>query len=195
MNDQRVARLKVVSHEVGICVGCDLSESRSRTVFSRGNPFAEIMFVGPSPGAEEEAEGESGLGPNGKVLDKLITAMGLIDGDYYITDAVKCRVLGKGLEDLGKSAEACKIFLLTQINLIRPRVIVTLGTAAADTLFGRTTELNEWNETVVRGELYPVMPTHLPAEIVGDPEKKKAVGQALLQVLGLLGKKPPQRGS
>lgn len=193
MIDDRVARLKVAAMEAADCTKCPLHAGRKNSVFSRGNPYAEILFVGDAPGIAEDEEGKSFVGPGGQLLDKLIKAMGLIDGDYYLTDAVKC--LSEEFPE-EEETDACGIFLYIQLMLVAPKVIVALGENAAQAL-GLDATRGEWQEIVVEGVPYSVMVTHSPNYLIkhrGDtPGIIEETGKDLFKVLKFLGREPPKK--
>jgi len=186
-------RLALIAEEVRPCTKCVLSETRTQTVFARGNPFAELCFVGEGPGAQEDAQGEPFVGPAGQLLDKMIAAMGYHRDDVYICNIVKCRPPNNRKPEPNEM-EACAGYLRDQLALVKPKVIVALGGTAMTGLIGTTEGI-----TRMRGKwkLYkgtiPIMPTFHPSYLLRDPSKKREAWQDLQQVMKQLGKAPGAR--
>src|SRR5207248_3321037 len=122
----RRVRLEQIASDVAACVRCPLHASRTQTVFARGNPESEIMFVGEGPGAEEDAQGLPFVGKAGQLLNNMIGAMGLTRQEVYIANVVKCRPPGNRTPEPDE-ANTCSPFLFRQIDVVRPEVIVALG--------------------------------------------------------------------
>jgi len=190
--DDRRMRLALVAEQVRPCTKCGLSETRTQTVFARGNPFAEVMFIGEGPGADEDAQGEPFVGAAGRLLDKMIAAMGYHRDEVYIANIVKCRPPNNRKPELAEM-EACMPYLREQLALVKPKVIVALGATAVAGLLGSTEGI-----TRLRGKwkLYkgvtPVMPTFHPAYLLRDPSKKRDAWTDLQEVMKHLGKAPPR---
>lgn len=191
--DDRHMRLALLNEEhVRGCTKCVLCETRTKTVFARGNPFAELMFVGEGPGADEDAQGEPFVGAAGRLLDKMIAAMGYDRDDVYIANIVKCRPPNNRKPEPAEMA-ACMPYLTEQLALVKPKVIVALGATAVTGLIGATEGI-----TRIRGKwkLYkgvtPVMPTFHPAYLLRDPSKKRDAWSDLQEVMKHLGKSDPR---
>ncbi len=144
-------QLQIVREEMGDCTRCKLCKGRTHIVFGSGNPKARLMFVGEGPGADEDEQGLPFVGRAGKKLTEIIEkGMGLNrEKDVYICNIVKCRPPGNR-DPEAKEIEACKPFLLKQIEAVRPKVIVALGRPAASVLLDRkvaiTKERGTWHE-------------------------------------------------
>jgi uracil-DNA glycosylase len=187
---ERMGRLSVLAAEVQGCQRCRLAEGRTQTVFSRGDPFAELCFIGEGPGAEEDRLGEPFVGPAGQLLDKMIGAMGYRRDEVYICNIVKCRP-PENRKPAPDEMDACKVHLLQQLELCKPKYIVALGATAIQGLIGTTEGIMR-----LRGKwkLYkgiPVMPTYHPAYLLRTPTAKKEVWMDLQEVMARLGKKVP----
>lgn len=183
----RRVRLEQISRDVAACVRCPLHASRTQTVFARGNPESDLMFVGEGPGAEEDAQGLPFVGKAGQLLDKMIVAMGYQPADVYVANIVKCRPPNNRKPEPAEM-EACEGFLHEQIALVQPRVIVALGATAVEGLLkisGITRLRGAWR--LYRGQV-PVMPTFHPAYLLRQPQDKRLVWQDLQQVMQKLGK-------
>ena len=173
--------LEAIREDIGDCQRCKLHEHRRTIVFGEGNPKASLAFVGEGPGAEEDATGRPFVGRAGQLLDKIIEAIGLKRGDVYIANIVKCRPpLNRTPER--DEVETCEPFLFRQLMLIRPRVIVALGSPAFQCML-RTKE----SITRARGEWrewngIKVMPTFHPAFLLRSPDKKREVWEDMKKV-------------
>jgi len=183
-------RLVALSEEVKTCTKCALYAGRTQTVFARGDPAAELCFVGEGPGADEDAAGFPFVGKAGQLLDRMIAAMGYLRDDVYVCNIVKCRPPNNRKpepDEMGK----CMPYLREQLELVAPKVIVALGATAVEGLLGAGGGI-----TRLRGQwkLYraiPVMPTFHPAYLLRSPEAKREVWSDLQAVLKQLGRSPP----
>jgi DNA polymerase len=159
------ALLAALRDELGDCKRCKLCQARTNIVFGVGNPSASLMFVGEGPGADEDAQGEPFVGRAGQKLNEMIRAIGLERKDVYIANVVKCRPPSNRDPEPDEVA-TCSPFLFRQIEAIRPKAIVALGSPAAKTLLdtktGITSLRGRWG--VFRG--IPVMPTFHPAYLL-----------------------------
>jgi DNA polymerase len=193
-SDDRRAHLAVLAGEARACTRCVLHVARKQAVFARGNPFAELVFVGEGPGAGEDAQGLPFVGPSGQLLDKMIVAMGYHPDDIYICNIVKCRPPENRKPEPAEMA-ACSPFVTQQLALIKPKVIVALGATAVQGLLPSVTE----GITRMRGkwkiyqQTIPVMPTFHPAYLLRVPDAKRDVWNDLKAVMERLGK-PVRKG-
>ena len=148
------------------CTKCQLASGRTQVVFGVGHPSADLMFVGEGPGREEDLKGEPFVGRSGQLLDRLLQEeLGVTRASVYIANVVKCRPPGNR-DPLPEEIAACRPWLERQIELIAPRVIVTLGNFAARLLLGTTDGIKS-----LRGKSYPygkavVVPTYHPSFIL-----------------------------
>lgn len=191
--DERRTRLSLIAEEVRSCTACVLHEQRNHTVFSRGNPFAELCFIGEGPGADEDRLGEPFVGAAGQLLDRMIAAMGYHRDEVYICNIVKCRPPNNRKPEPAEM-KSCMPFLVQQLGLVQPKVIVALGATAVQGLIGTSEGI-----TRMRGKwkLYkgsvPIMPTFHPAYLLRSPAAKRDVWNDLQEVMKHLGKTPPAR--
>jgi uracil-DNA glycosylase family 4 len=191
--------LDVLEREVAACTRCELSRTRKKTVFARGNPAAKLCFIGEAPGADEDEQGLPFVGKAGQLLDRMIGAMGLSpEKDVYVCNIIKCRPPGNR-KPMPEETAACIPYLHEQLAVIAPKVIVALGNTAVGSLLGTTVGI-----TKLRGEykLYKgktlVMPTYHPSYLLRPgPDQQKAKREAwedlqkVMKELGLtLPKKP-----
>lgn len=199
-----VAALKIIREDLGDCTRCKLhKQGRKQIVFGVGNPRAELMFVGEGPGADEDAQGEPFVGRAGQLLNNMIKAMGLRREDIYIANVVKCRPPGNRTPERDE-CETCSPFLMRQIAVIKPKVVVALGAVAAKNLLAINAPMSE-----LRGRFYDFMPagtrptaawqgtklavTYHPAFLLRDPRQKGEAWKDLQMVMKYLGLKPPAK--
>jgi uracil-DNA glycosylase family 4 len=158
-----LAELRV---EALACTRCPLAQGRTQVVFGVGDPAADLMFVGEGPGREEDLKGEPFVGRSGQLLDRLLREeLGIDRSAVYIANVVKCRPPGNR-DPLPEEVAACRPWLETQIGLIEPRVVVTLGNFAARLLLDTTSGIK-----ALRGRSYPygkafVVPTYHPSFVL-----------------------------
>jgi len=169
------------------CTRCKLHTlGRKQVVFGVGNPNAQLMFVGEAPGADEDLQGEPFVGRAGQVLTKIIEAIDLKRSDVYIANVIKCRPPSNRNPEPDEVA-TCQPFLLRQIDLIRPRVIVALGTFAAHALMQTDVPISR-----LRGRVHEfrngskLIPTFHPAFLLRSPERKRDVWEDMKKVRALL---------
>lgn len=187
--------LRALREFIGECTRCKLHPLRTNLVFGVGNPKAELMFVGEAPGADEDARGEPFVGRAGQLLTDIIErGMGMSRAEVYICNVIKCRPPENRNPEPDEVA-ACEPFLFRQIDLVRPRAIVGLGTFAVQALLKLKTPISKlrgnWHE--VRG--VKLMPTFHPAYLLRNPADKRLVWADIQEVMKLLGRTVPQRGT
>jgi uracil-DNA glycosylase len=188
---QRVAALEAVRAEIGDCTRCPLAYAGRHTiVFADGDPNARLMFVGEGPGADEDAQGLPFVGKAGQLLNNMIAAMGLKREEVYIANIVKCRPPANRTPEFVE-ASTCSQFLVKQIDIVRPQVIVALGSTAATYLLGVRQSLSSlrgrWHAT--RGAKVAV--TYHPAFLLRDPRQKGEAWKDLQMVMAELGLTTP----
>lgn len=160
-----VAALAALREQIGDCRRCKLCDGRTNLVFGVGNPHAKLMFVGEGPGADEDAQGEPFVGRAGKKLNDMIRAIGLEREDVYIANLVKCRPPGNR-EPEPDEVKTCSPFLFRQIEIIRPKAIVALGSPSAKTLLGTKAGIMSLRGRFGSFRGIPVMPTYHPAFVL-----------------------------
>lgn len=177
------------------CVKCGLHAERNTVVFGVGNPNADLMFVGEAPGADEDKQGEPFVGRAGKLLTDIIIAMELTREDVYIANVLKCRPPGNR-NPAPDEVETCSPYLLRQITLIQPKIIVALGSFAAQMLLDTKTGISalrgKFHEFALaeQGDTAPaIMPTFHPAYLLRNQNAKRDVWEDMQQVTAFLGKK------
>jgi len=170
------------------CTKCALAQTRRNTVFGEGNPDARLMFIGEGPGFTEDQAGRPFIGRAGQKLDEMIRAMGYGRNDVYICNVVKCRAFiaasGKDRPPLPEEVAACMPYLQRQIEVVRPRVIVTLGLSASQSLLGVKESMSRMRGKWRAWRGMPVMPTFHPSYILRNytTETRRAVWDDLKQV-------------
>src|SRR5215475_6139181 len=175
-----------IREDLGDCKRCRLHKTRHNIVFGDGNPNAELVFVGEGPGADEDEQGLPFVGRAGKLLTQMIEAMGLQRKDVYICNVVKCRPPENRQPERDEVAE-CSPFLFRQIDTIAPKVIVCLGSTAAQTILQTNRGIShfrgEWLE--FRGR--KLIATYHPAYLLRNPAAKSEVWRDLQKVMAELG--------
>lgn len=195
----KAGRLAALSGPVLACTKCpNLVKSRTQVVFGVGNPEAELMFVGEAPGADEDLVGEPFVGRAGQLLTKMIEAMNFRRADVYIGNILKCRPdMPPGEPGNRKPTHAemdvCKPYLLQQIDIIRPKVLVALGATAVEGLFGKEkTGITRLRGNWMEFHGIPTMPTFHPSYLLRPSSEqlsnKRLVWEDMLAVLERLGR-------
>jgi DNA polymerase len=181
--------------EVRTCTMCSLHEGRKQTVFGVGDPDADLMFVGEGPGQQEDEQGEPFVGRAGELLTKMIIAMGLSRQQVYIANVVKCRPPNNRTPQPDEVA-TCTGYLHRQIDIIRPKVIVTLGNPATKHMLQTTRGItstrgqwHQWHGLEPDGPAIDVMPTFHPAYLLRQytRDNREKVWSDLLAVFDKLG--------
>lgn len=177
------------------CTRCRLCQGRTNTVFGEGDPDARIVFVGEGPGQTEDETGRPFVGRAGEKLNEMIRAMGLSREQVYIANIVKCRPPGNR-EPAPDEVATCTPYLEQQIEIIRPRVIVTLGRPALQFMLGQKIAISRMRGQWQSWRGIRLMPTFHPAYILRNytRETREAVWSDLQQVMSELGMKNPSRG-
>jgi uracil-DNA glycosylase family 4 len=200
-----IAALKLIREDLGDCTRCKLhKQGRKQIVFGVGNPHADLMFVGEGPGADEDTQGEPFVGRAGQLLNNMIKAMGIRREDVYIANIVKCRPPGNRTPERDE-CETCSPFLMRQIAVVKPKVVVALGAVAAKNLLAINAPMSE-----LRGRFYDFTPagarssdpswqgtklavTYHPAFLLRDPRQKGEAWKDLQMVMKYLGLDPPKK--
>ncbi len=185
-------RLRVLAEQAASCTRCRLHKGRTKSVFARGNPAAEIAFVGEGPGYHEDQQGAPFVGQAGQLLDKMVGAMGYARDEVYICNVVKCRP-PENRTPTPDEAGACKPFLTAQLDVVKPKVIVALGRCAAEHLGCLEAGARGWRGRWSEYEGIAVMPTYHPAFLLRTPKMKRPVWEDLQKVMARLGKAAPQK--
>src|SRR6266567_1382531 len=183
--------LEPIRERVCACTKCaKLASSRTQTVFGVGNPDADLMFIGEAPGADEDQQGEPFVGRAGQLLTRIIKAMNFAREDVYIANVLKCRP-DTPSGAFGNRAptptemQTCRPYLMEQIDIIQPRVLVALGAVAVEGLLGTRAAMRELRGRWHTYNSIPLMITYHPAYLLRNqaPSEKRKVWEDMLQVL------------
>jgi len=169
-NNQK--RLNELQQQYSNCTKCSLSQSRHNFVYGEGNPNALAMLIGEGPGEQEDKTGRPFVGAAGQLLDKMLAAINLKRSDVYIANIVKCRPPGNRNPE-AEERRACLPYLLEQIQIIQPKLLLLLGLVSAQTLLNNNNTLG-WH----RGRIHyfmdiPALVTYHPSALLRNPEWKK----------------------
>ena len=166
--------LEDIRRDLGDCRRCQLSSGRKNIVFGAGSPGARLVFVGEGPGYDEDQQGEPFVGAAGRLLTKIIKAIGLTRDQVYICNIIKCRPPGNRNPEPDE-VETCSPFLRRQLQAIKPEFVCALGKFAAQTILETTEPISR-----LRGRMYDymglrVIPTYHPAYLLRNTNKKRDV--------------------
>ena len=173
--------LEALKKEALGCVNCSLMEGRRNVVFGAGSPKAGLVFVGEAPGYEEDLQGLPFVGRAGQLLTKIIESIGYKRQDVYICNILKCRP-PQNRNPLPSEIFACQGYLISQLNIIKPKLICALGKFAAQTLLKTNTTI-----TQLRGRFYDyrdikLIPTFHPAYLLRNPKDKRLVWEDMKKI-------------
>ena len=178
--------LVAVRTDIGDCVRCKLhTQGRKQIVFGVGNPNADLMFVGEAPGADEDEQGIPFVGRAGQLLTKIIEAIDLKRDEVYIANVIKCRPPGNRNPEQDE-VETCEPFLFQQIDIIKPKVIVALGTFAARALLRTLDPISRLRGRIFDYRGAKLIPTFHPAYLLRNPSSKREVWEDMKLVRKLL---------
>ena len=163
------------------CQRCALGERRTNLVFGEGAPDADLMFIGEAPGQHEDEQGRPFVGAAGQLLTRIIEAIGMQREEVYIANICKCRPPGNRTP-LPDEAAACLPYLMRQIELIKPRIIVAMGNPATKTLLQTTTGITRMRGKFVNWNGVQVMPTFHPSYLLRTPQAKREVWEDMQKV-------------
>ncbi|MCD6404510.1 MAG: uracil-DNA glycosylase [Planctomycetes bacterium] len=184
---KRPMTLEDVRAWVDDCKKCRLHEGRTNIVFGEGSPSARLVFVGEGPGADEDREGRPFIGRAGKMLTRIIeNVLNLTREDVYIANIVKCRPPGNRNPQADECA-MCMPYLTAQLEVIRPEVIVTLGSVATHNLLNTKTPIGRLRGTFHQWGNTRLMPTYHTAYLLRNPAEKRKVYDDMLMVKDALG--------
>jgi len=181
-----------IREDLGDCTRCKLHKGRNKLVYGDGNPNAQLVFVGEGPGADEDAQGLPFVGRAGKLLTQMIEAMGLQRRDVYICNVVKCRP-PENRQPEPDEVSTCSPYLLRQIDVIQPKVIVCLGATAAKTILNTTRGISQFRGEWLEWRGRKLMATYHPAYLLRNPPAKADVWKDLQKVMAELGLALPKK--
>ena len=190
----RAEELARYATETAGCVRCPLAQTRTQVVFGSGNPDAELMLVGEAPGFHEDQGGLPFAGQAGELLGRLLTGIGLDRGDVYLANVLKCRP-PQNRDPLEGEIAACEPHLFRQVELVRPRVVATLGNFATKLLSGRSfgiTRVHGQEHALQLGGTNVLLyPLYHPAAALYTPSMLQALEDDFSRLPGLLGRATP----
>jgi DNA polymerase len=188
---EQLTELEAFSRQVAGCTKCRLSQTRTQVVFGVGDPDSDLMFVGEAPGFHEDKQGYPFVGQAGKLLDKLLMGIGLDRSRVYIANVLKCRPPGNR-DPAPDEIEACESHLFRQIELIRPRVVGTLGNFATKLLSGKPAGITRVHgveqEVTLGGSRVLLYPLYHPAAALYTPAMLKVLEEDFARLPELLGR-------
>lgn len=174
--------LEEIRAAMGDCCCCALGKTRRNLVFGVGNPRARLVLVGEAPGREEDEKGEPFVGEAGRLLDRILFAMGLNRDEVYICNVLKCRP-PNNRDPEPEEVAACEPFLIRQLAAIQPEMIVALGRFAIQTLLQTKAPISKLRGTWQQYQGIPLMPTYHPAYLLRNPNGKREVWADMKQVM------------
>lgn len=177
--------LKKLKENIGDCRKCRLHEGRTHLVFGVGNPDADLIFIGEGPGRDEDMQGIPFVGRAGQLLTKIIGAMGLKREDVYIANIVKCRP-PQNRNPEQDEADTCIPYLIKQVEIIQPKIIVCLGSVAVKHLLKTEDKITQIRGKLTEWNGIPVMPTYHPAFLLRNPNMKRPVWEDMQEVMAFL---------
>src|SRR3984957_15584162 len=193
---ERRELLKVVYEEARGCVACPLHETRTNVVFGAGNADADLMFVGEAPGANEDQQGLPFVGQAGKLLEKLLGEIGMERGDVFIANTLKCRPPGNR-DPHPHELDACRHYLESQLELIAPTMICTLGNFATKLLRGDPTGISKIHGQPEGRTIGPrtvrLYPLYHPAAALYTPSTLEMLRGDFLRIPEILALGPPDQ--
>jgi DNA polymerase len=172
LNDDPARSLESLSGLTLQCRQCRLAPIRRNVVFGEGNPQAGLFVIGEAPGADEDAQGRPFVGRSGQLLDKILLAIGFERQDVYIGNIIKCRP-PENRNPLGDEIECCKPWLLQQLDIINPKVLLLLGRVAANTILGNTLSMGAMRGRIIRWNRFDCVVTYHPAALLRNPNWKR----------------------
>ncbi|MEI6757517.1 MAG: uracil-DNA glycosylase [Chlorobium sp.] len=164
------------------CRQCSLAATRINFVFGEGNPSADLVVIGEAPGAEEDASGRPFVGRSGQLLDKILLAAGFARQEVFICNILKCRPPGNR-NPLDDEIRSCSPWLIGQLQIIKPKIILVLGKVAANTLLENNLSLGAMRGKPTRWKEYDCFITYHPAALLRNPEWKKGCWQDIQMMM------------
>lgn len=159
--------------EILRCTKCELSSTRNNVIFGEGNPDAEILIIGEAPGRDEDIQGRPFVGKSGQLLDKILAACGFTRNEHvFISNIVKCRPPNNRVPTL-QEAETCMPWLLKQIEMIDPKIIILLGATALKYILGSEHKITRDHGNWFTWENKLVIPVYHPSALLRDPSLKR----------------------
>jgi len=168
--------LQALAAKVAQCKLCALCETRTQTVFARGNPNGRVMIVGEVPGLHEDQQGRPFVGKAGQLLDRMIQSMGLTLQDVYIANVLKCRP-PQDRDPQALEIAQCRAYLTEQIQLVKPKLIIAVGRFAGQFITDSTASMTMMRQTLYQYQGIKAIISYHPAYLLRHPKDKKAAYQ------------------
>jgi uracil-DNA glycosylase family 4 len=164
---------ETLNREILNCERCGLAQTRNHVIFGEGNPQAPILIIGEAPGRDEDMKGRPFVGRSGQLLDKILHACGFNRYQHvFITNIIKCRPPGNRVPSL-EEIQICKPYLLQQINLIDPKILILLGATALKSVIGPDMRITKLRGTWINYENRLAMPVYHPSALLRNPALKR----------------------
>ncbi|MGQ9818368.1 MAG: uracil-DNA glycosylase [Candidatus Kapaibacteriales bacterium] len=180
--------LEELENNINKCQKCPLGRTRTKFVFGEGNPNPEIMLIGEAPGADEDLQGLPFVGRAGQLLTKILASINLLREDVYICNILKCRP-PNNRKPTPSEIQTCIPYLYKQIDLLKPSIILTLGSTAIEGLFGITEKMVNLHGKELEFNGITVIPTYHPAALLRNPSLKRVVWEDIQILLKVLSRK------
>ena len=171
---QEAKSLTELNQKICNCQRCPLGQTRTNFVFGKGNPNADIIIIGEAPGADEDAQGEPFVGRAGQLLTKILNAINLTREEVFICNILKCRPPNNRKPEVTET-EICEQYLIKQIELIKPKFILTLGLTAVETLLKKKFKMGEVRGSIMSYNDIKMLVTYHPAALLRNPNWKTYV--------------------
>ena len=182
---KQTTSLEALYEKIHNCTNCPLGLTRNKFVFGIGNPNADLIVVGEGPGADEDEQGLPFVGRAGQLLTKILQSINLSREDVYIANIIKCRPPNNRVP-LPTEVEQCEPFLIKQIELIKPKLILALGLTAVDTLLKRKHKMAEIRGSLMNYQSIKMLVTYHPAALLRNPNFKRPVWEDMQLLRKLL---------
>lgn len=176
--------LAILRRQAGACMACPLARERRSVVFGEGDPHARLMFVGEAPGEQEDLQGRPFVGRAGQLLDRILEAAEIDRSEVFITNTVMCRPPGNRVPTDEERA-TCRPYFERKMALIRPGIVVLLGSTAAQQVLGPELRITRDRGRPVERDGVTYVPTFHPAALLRDPAKKRPVWEDMKRVRDL----------
>jgi len=173
--------LEEYGRQISGCMKCDLGKTRKNFVFGKGDPKSKIVFIGEAPGADEDAQGIPFVGRAGKLLDEILRDHNFKTEEVYICNILKCRPPGNR-DPLPDEIASCEPYLIRQLEMIKPKMIVALGRIAAQTLLRNNTPIGKMRGNTYLYNEIPFFVIYHPAAILRNPNWRKDVDQDMMKI-------------
>ena len=180
-SDQNQDKILQYYHKIKNCKKCNLSITRTNFVFGEGNPDADLLFIGEAPGREEDLKGVPFIGKAGQLLTLMLLSIGVKREDVYIANVLKCRP-PNNRDPLPEEINQCEPYLIDQIDLISPKLIVALGRFAASSLLRSNATLGELRDVEHKYNDVPLIVTFHPSALLRNPQWKKQAWEDLKRI-------------